>query len=65
MRLSIDDWALSGQMVYSSTMGTFGVGVISMGDKGSRAHEGLMVYVIAMNAGVEGLERAPEAWSGY
>jgi len=63
--LSDDDWALSGQVVYASTMGTFMMGVIPVGDKGGGAHKGLVVYVAAVNAGVEGLEGASETWSRY
>src|SRR6266851_6875062 len=65
MCLRDDDWALSRQVVYASAMGTFMVGIIPVGDKGSGAHEGLVVFVVAPNARVEGFEGAPEAWSGY
>ena len=52
-------------MVYASAMGAFAMGVIPIGDKGGRAHEGLVVYVVAMNARVEGFEGAPKAQSRY
>ena len=52
-------------MVYASTMGAFVMGIIPISDKGSRAHEGLKIYVVAVNTGVKGFESAPEAWSGY
>ena len=52
-------------MVYASTMGAFTMGIIPVGDKGGRAHEGLVVYVVAMNARVEGFEGTPEAQSRY
>ena len=65
IHLSDNNWALSGQVVYTSTMGTFVMGVIPVGDKGGGAYKGLVVYVAAVNAGVEGLEGASETWSRY
>src|SRR5712671_1308553 len=65
MHLSNDDWALSGRVVYTSTMGAFVVGVISVGNKGGGAHEGLVVCVATMEAWDEGFEGAPETWSRY
>ncbi len=52
-------------MVYASAMGTFMVGVISVSDKGSGAHEGLVVCVTTIKAGVKGFEGAPEVRSRY
>ncbi len=52
-------------MVHASAMGTFTMGIIPVGDKGGGAHEGLVVYIATMGAGVEGFEGAPEAWSRY
>ena len=52
-------------MVYASAMGAFVMGIVSVSDKGSGAHKGLVVYVVAVDARVEGFESAPKAWSRY
>ena len=52
-------------MVCSSAVGIFVVGIIPVGGKGGGAHKGLVVYVAIVNAGVKGLEGAPEVWSRY
>ena len=65
IRLSNDDWTLSGRVVHASAMGALMMGVISIGNKGGGAHEGLVVYVVAVDARIESLEGAPEAWPGY
>ena len=52
-------------MVYTSTMGTLTIGVVSIGDKGGRTYEGLVVYVLAVDTRIEGFEGTSEAWSGY
>ncbi len=65
IHLSDDDWALSRWVVYTSAMGTFMMGVIPIGNKGSGAHEGLVVYVTTVDARVKGFEGASEMWSRY
>jgi len=52
-------------VVYTSAMSAFTVGVIPVDDKGGGAHGGLVEYVVASNARVEGLKGAPKTWSGY
>ena len=52
-------------MVYASAMGTFTMGIISIGNKGGRAHEGLMVHIAAVDTRVKSFEGTPEAWSRY
>jgi len=60
-----DDWTLGGWVIYASTMGTLTMGVVSIGNEGGRTHEGLVVYVFAVDARIEGFEGTSEAWSGY
>jgi len=63
--LSDNDWALSEGVVYASTMGAFVMGIIPIGNKGSGAHEGLVVYVVAVDIRIEGFEGTPERRSRY
>ncbi len=63
--LSNNNWALCGQVVHASAMGAFLVGVIPISGKGGGAHEGLVIYIVAVDARVKDLEGAPKAWSRY